>query len=63
MSVGFDRAAIKCTVTETLGTLADIVQPRTFEELERYGFDALPEAPAASDDNTPGRLDRWPAEP
>ena len=46
-----------------LGTLADIVQPRTFEELQRYGFDALPEAPAASDDNTPGRLDRWPAEP
>jgi hypothetical protein len=39
MSVGFDRAAIKCTVTETsklLGTLADIVRPPTFEELERF---------------------------
>ena len=28
-------------VADILGTLADIVQPRTFEELERYGFDDL----------------------
>jgi signal transduction histidine kinase len=27
-------------VSDILGTLADIVQPRTFEELERYGFNA-----------------------
>ena len=26
-------------VADILGTLADIVQPRTFEELKRYGFD------------------------
>jgi internalin A len=26
-------------VSDILGTLADIVQPRTFEDLERYGFD------------------------
>jgi hypothetical protein len=26
-------------VADILGTLADIVQPRTFEELERYGFE------------------------
>jgi signal transduction histidine kinase len=25
-------------VSDILGTIADIVQPRTFEELERYGF-------------------------
>ena len=30
-------------VSDILGTLADIVQPRTFEELERYGFDDLPD--------------------
>jgi hypothetical protein len=29
-------------VTDILGTLADIVQPRTFEELERYGFNDPP---------------------
>nr|WP_294549431.1 COR domain-containing protein [uncultured Rhodopila sp.] len=29
-------------VSDILGTLADIVQPRTFEELERYGFDDVP---------------------
>lgn len=28
-------------VSDILGTLADIVQPRTFEQLERYGFDDL----------------------
>ena len=28
-----------------LGTLADIVQPRTFEQLERYGFNDLPAVP------------------
>jgi internalin A len=29
-------------VSDVLGTLADIVQPRTFEELQRYGFDDPP---------------------
>ena len=29
-------------VSDILGTLADIIQPRTFEELERYGFNDLP---------------------
>jgi internalin A len=29
-------------VADILGTLADIVQPLTFQELERYGFDDLP---------------------
>jgi internalin A len=29
-------------VSDILGTLADIVQPRTFEELERYGFNDPP---------------------
>jgi internalin A len=29
-------------VTDILGTLTDIVQPRTFEDLERYGFDDKP---------------------
>jgi internalin A len=29
-------------VSDILGTLADIVQPRTFQELELYGFDDLP---------------------
>jgi internalin A len=32
-------------VSDILGTLADIVQPRTFEELERYGFNDLPASP------------------
>jgi internalin A len=30
-------------VADILGVLADIVQPRTFEELEQYGFDDAPE--------------------
>ena len=29
-------------VAEILGTLSDIVQPRTLEELERYGFEDVP---------------------
>jgi hypothetical protein len=29
-------------VPDILGTLADIVQPRTFEDLKRYGFNDLP---------------------
>jgi internalin A len=29
-------------VADIVGTLADIVRPRTFEELEHYGFDDLP---------------------
>jgi internalin A len=29
-------------VSDILGTLADIVQPRTFAELEQYGFDDAP---------------------
>jgi len=29
-------------VSDILGTLADVVQPRTFEELERYGFNDPP---------------------
>ena len=28
-------------VSEILATMADIVRPRTFEELARYGFDDL----------------------
>ena len=32
-------------VADILGTLADIVQPRTFEELKRYGFEDLPHRP------------------
>jgi internalin A len=32
-------------VSDILGTLADIVQPRTFAELERYGFNDLPVSP------------------
>jgi internalin A len=32
-------------VADILGTLADIVQPRTFEELERYGFEDPPTRP------------------
>jgi hypothetical protein len=31
-------------VADILGTIADIVQPRTFEELERYGFNDPPYA-------------------
>jgi len=31
-------------VADILGTLADIVQPRTFEELERYGLADPPRA-------------------
>lgn len=30
------------SVSDILGTLTDIVQPRTFEELERYGLDDAP---------------------
>jgi hypothetical protein len=29
-------------VPDTLGTLADIVQPRTFDDLKLYGFNDLP---------------------
>jgi internalin A len=29
-------------VPDNLGILSDIVQPRTFEELEHYGFDDAP---------------------
>ena len=29
-------------VADILGTLADIVQPQTFEKLKRYGFEDLP---------------------
>ncbi|MBV8524899.1 MAG: hypothetical protein JOY71_22735, partial [Acetobacteraceae bacterium] len=35
-------------VAEILGTLSDIVQPRTLEELERYGFEDVPARAAKS---------------
>ena len=35
------------------GTLADIMQPRTFEDLERYGFSALPDEPLFPTRNLP----------
>jgi internalin A len=36
-------------VSDILATMADIVRPRTFEELKAYGFgDPLPEKPSAS---------------
>jgi GNAT superfamily N-acetyltransferase len=34
-------------VADILGTLAGIVQPRSFEQLERYGFEELPGLPEA----------------
>ena len=40
-------------VSDILGTLADIMQPRTFEDLERYGFSALPDEPLFPTRNLP----------
>jgi len=36
-------------VSDILGTLADIVQPRTLQELQRYGFCDPPKAPRAAE--------------
>jgi GNAT superfamily N-acetyltransferase len=38
-------------VTDILATLTGIVQPRSFEELERYGFDEKPEPPKEPPDD------------